>query len=361
MNCGARIVHSSGRNNPVPTTDAVIEYNGGIVLITRKNPPYGIAIPGGFAEGGLRLEENVRKEAMEETGLAFIAKGRQPMAIFDDPGRDPRGHIISIAYAGRGYGELVAGDDAAGARVYSIEEIKRLIAGGTIGCMPLAFDHAAILAKYLELRDGLLAAKPFSRAGVVGRFRPLHLGSATLLEALCEHADEVIIGIGSANRYNARNPFTPEETREMIDRHLTQRFSNYRFVLLNDYGHIREFNDGKKWGGEAVAAFGNLDAFISGNDYVRQLLGPYYAVIRGTDIIPVENWVMLSGTMVRVAMAKGEDWKKLVPAAVGDYLEKGGLVQRFRKEFGLETLASLSDATLYQGGAEVEKARVAGG
>lgn len=361
MNRGTTVRHSSGYNNPIPTTDAIIEHRGGIVLITRKNPPHGIAIPGGFAEGGLRLEENVRKEAMEETGLTFIVKGRKPFAIYDSPDRDPRGHMISIAYAGAGYGEVEAGDDAAGARAYSLDEVKHLINGGKIDGLGLAFDHAKILAYYIaNVRQGIIA-KPLGKAGVIGRFKPLHLGSALMLEALCEQAEEATIGIGSSNKYNARNPFTAEEAMGMIDLHLKPRFTNYRFVPVPDYGHMPEFSDGQKWAAETGAALGSLDAFVSGNEYVKRLLGKEYPVVNSYDIIPREKWLAMSGTMVRVAMAQGGLWKPMVPAAVADYLERNGLVERFRREFGLETIAAMADEGMYRRDAAAEKLRVAEG
>ncbi len=356
-----KLVHSSGYNNPIPTTDAIIDYEGGIVLITRKNPPYGLAIPGGFAEAGLTLEENVRKEAMEETGLTMVVKGRKPFAIYDAPDRDPRGHMISVAYAGAGYGELRAGDDAARARVYSIDEVKHLISGCRIGGAGLAFDHAKILGDYISKARQSVIEKPLGMAGVVGRFRPLHLGSALMLEALCEQAEKVTIGIGSSNRYNARNPFTAEEAMDMINLHLMPRFRNYSFVTVPDYGHIPQFSDGKKWAEEAVAAYGELDCFVTGNDYVRQLLAPHYPTISSYEIIPQESWIMLSGTMVRAAMAQGSPWKPMAPAAIADYLERNGLVERFRKEFGLETIAAMADEGRHRRDAAAEKLRVAEG
>jgi ADP-ribose pyrophosphatase YjhB (NUDIX family) len=133
---------------PLLATDILIEYSGGIVLIERRNPPLGLAIPGGFAELGLSLEENARKEAKEETGLEVtILNPRRPLCVRSDPERDPRGHAVSVAYVARGEGELRAGDDAADARVYSLGEIKALIEGNR-----LAFDHGEILRDYLEYR-----------------------------------------------------------------------------------------------------------------------------------------------------------------------------------------------------------------
>ncbi len=138
--------------NPIPTTDIIIEYrNGvkeGIVLVTRRNPPYGLALPGGFAEHGLTLEENARKEAREETGLEVVLENpERPLCVHSDPRRDPREHIISVTYIGQGYGELKAGDDAKEAHLLSIGELCTLFGTGK-----LVFDHERILKKYLEHR-----------------------------------------------------------------------------------------------------------------------------------------------------------------------------------------------------------------
>jgi ADP-ribose pyrophosphatase YjhB (NUDIX family) len=137
---------------PFPTTDLIIEYKNsekeGIVLITRKNPPYGLALPGGFAEWGISLEDNARKEAREETGLEIILRDpNHPFSVRSAPDRDPRGHMISIAYLVEGYGQLRAGDDASDAQLYTLDEVKKLIRGNQ-----LAFDHADILKDYLEAK-----------------------------------------------------------------------------------------------------------------------------------------------------------------------------------------------------------------
>ena len=62
--------------------------------------------------------------------------------------------------------------------------------------------------------------KQLGRVGLVGRFKPLHIGGFNLLDEACKKSDYVIIGIGSVNKYNSRNPFTPVETRQMIQRAL---------------------------------------------------------------------------------------------------------------------------------------------
>ncbi len=138
---------------PYLATDMIIEYNNGnksgIVLIERKNKPQGLALPGGFAIYGLSLEENAQKEAREETGLEFfIYDPEQPLCVHSAANRDPRSHVVSVTYVGRGEGILQAGDDAKKARIYSLEEIRELVEQET---HQFAFpDHKRILEKYLH-------------------------------------------------------------------------------------------------------------------------------------------------------------------------------------------------------------------
>jgi nicotinamide-nucleotide adenylyltransferase len=83
-------------------------------------------------------------------------------------------------------------------------------------------------------------ASKVGRIGMVARWRPVHLGQAAVLQALCDRADEALIGIGSANRYNLRNPFTAEETMEMIRLVLDGR-DNYTLLPIPD------LDDGPRW------------------------------------------------------------------------------------------------------------------
>lgn len=139
--------------NPIPTTDIIIEYhdgrNNGIVLIKRRNPPYGLAIPGGYAEKGITLEQNAKKEAKEETGLDIQIENPGRPFIFSDPNRDPRSHLISATYIAKGFGTLRKGDfdDAIDPTLYTVDQVKKLIQGDQ-----LAFDHAEILTEYLKYR-----------------------------------------------------------------------------------------------------------------------------------------------------------------------------------------------------------------
>lgn len=137
------------RRCPYVATDAVIRHNSGqktgIVLITRKHAPLGLALPGGFAEYGLSFEENIIKEAKEETGLDFfIDNPRHPFIVQSEPDRDPRAHIGALVYTGIGKGILLAGDDAKSAYLLTPAEILARMD-------EFAFeDHKDVMREYLQ-------------------------------------------------------------------------------------------------------------------------------------------------------------------------------------------------------------------
>lgn len=131
------------RRNPVPTVDVIIEVEGGIVLVRRKNPPYGWAIPGGFVEYGERVEEAAIREALEETGLSV--RLRSLLGVYSDPARDPRLHTISIVFTASAHGSPRAGDDAAEAAVFSLDRLPD----------EMAFDHRQILDDYVASLEDL--------------------------------------------------------------------------------------------------------------------------------------------------------------------------------------------------------------
>lgn len=130
------------QNGPFTTVDAIIEIDGGIVLIERSNPPFGLALPGGFVDYGESLEDAVTREAKEETGLDL--EDLRQFHTYSEPGRDPRFHTIATVFITQAKGEPKAGDDAAALRVVKIDEIKNL---------DFAFDHKKILEDYLRDRS----------------------------------------------------------------------------------------------------------------------------------------------------------------------------------------------------------------
>jgi nicotinamide-nucleotide adenylyltransferase len=168
--------------------------------------------------------------------------------------------------------------------------------------------------------------------GMVARWRPVHAGHVPVLRALCDGAAHAWIGIGSSNRYNARNPFTLDETETMIRLVLDDRAS-YTLIPVPD------LDDGPRWRAMVVDLFGPLDLFVTANPYVADLLAHDYTVVHPVSLIPEAARVPIDGAMVRRAMARGAHWQELVPPAVADYIETQGLDERFRREFGLETLA----------------------
>ena len=128
----------SDHENPVPTVDIIIEVEGGIVLIDRKNPPHGWAIPGGFVDYGETVEAAALREAKEETGLDVTLT--HLLGVYSDPSRDPRSHTISTVFVGTAKGQPVADDDAADAGVFTAETLP----------VKIAFDHREILDDYFR-------------------------------------------------------------------------------------------------------------------------------------------------------------------------------------------------------------------
>lgn len=129
--------------NPIPTVDIIIEVDDGIVLIKRKNYPYGWALPGGFVEYGECLEDAAIREAKEETGLDII--GLTQFHTYSAPDRDPRHHTISTVFIGKGRGVLKGDDDAEDAKVFTEDNLPE----------DIAFDHRKILKDYFENRKKL--------------------------------------------------------------------------------------------------------------------------------------------------------------------------------------------------------------
>ncbi len=174
---------------------------------------------------------------------------------------------------------------------------------------------------------------PLGSAGMVARWQPVHLGHAAVLEGLCQSAEQVKIGIGSAHVQNVRSPFTTAEVVEMLDLVL-EGYQNYELIPLPD------LHDGPRWRQMVVDKFGPLEKFFTANPYVASLMGEVYSVARPVELVPEDRRVPISGTMVRLAIARGEDWQAMLPESVVDYLSQNQLDQRFRREFGLETLAA---------------------
>lgn len=119
---------------PLLTVDVIIMYEGKLVLIKRKNPPYKdmFALPGGFVDIGETVEQAAIREAKEETGLDIEIVNL--IGVYSDPKRDPRSHTVSICFLAKGKGSLNADSDADDIGLFTFDNLPEL-----------AFDHDKII------------------------------------------------------------------------------------------------------------------------------------------------------------------------------------------------------------------------
>ena len=126
--------------NPLLTVDIIIEISGRIVLIERKNPPHGWALPGGFVDYGESIESAAVREAAEETSLAVNLT--EQFYTYSDPHRDPRHHTVSTVFIATAQGEPRGADDAKTAQLFGEIDLPSAI----------AFDHGQILRDYFTFK-----------------------------------------------------------------------------------------------------------------------------------------------------------------------------------------------------------------
>jgi 8-oxo-dGTP diphosphatase len=126
--------------NPVPTVDIIIELNDRIVLIERRNEPYGWALPGGFVDYGETVETAAIREAAEETCLNV--RLLEQFYMYSDPARDARLHTISVVFIAEASGTPKAADDAKAVGLFDLAALPA----------PLCFDHRQILEDYRHYR-----------------------------------------------------------------------------------------------------------------------------------------------------------------------------------------------------------------
>lgn len=126
--------------------DIIIVHEGNVLLIKREYEPFRDAwcLPGGHVDRGEQVHEAAVREAGEETGIDVELD--QVVGIYDAPGRDPRGPVISIAYAAHPTSETPepeAATDARRVQWFPLHDLPE----------PLGFDHATILADFREIRE----------------------------------------------------------------------------------------------------------------------------------------------------------------------------------------------------------------
>lgn len=141
--CGSEVKRY---RNPFPTVDIIIEMENGIILVERRNKPFGWAIPGGFVDYGESLESAAVREAREETSLEV--SNLRLLGCYSDPARDDRMHTISTVYVATGHGIPRAADDALNLAVFRLDALPER----------LCFDHARILADYAATNPAIITA-----------------------------------------------------------------------------------------------------------------------------------------------------------------------------------------------------------
>ena len=135
------MTHCYEHPRPAVTVDIVLfaQHEGvpSVLLIRRAHDPFqgAWALPGGFVDEMEDLDAAAARELEEETGLAGLSLAQ--VGAFGKPGRDPRGHTVSIAYGARleSAPAAIAGDDAAEAAWHPLNALPSL-----------AFDHDDIIA-----------------------------------------------------------------------------------------------------------------------------------------------------------------------------------------------------------------------
>jgi len=129
---------------PYLTTDGIVEiYNTaqkllGVVLIKRKYPPLGLALPGGFVDIGESVEDAVVREMKEEISLDVEIVSL--FNVYSNPNRDQRFHTASVVYICKAYGQPIGADDAKVAMLVKLEDLD---------LETMVFDHGDILRDYL--------------------------------------------------------------------------------------------------------------------------------------------------------------------------------------------------------------------
>jgi 8-oxo-dGTP diphosphatase len=134
---------------PLLAVDIILEVEGRVVLIERKNPPHGWALPGGFVDVGEAPERAAVREAKEEIDVDVTLS--MLLYAYGAPDRDPRGHTVSLVYVAAAPAGVVprAGDDAGEVATYALD-----------GLPPLAFDHARVLGDYVRYKQTGERPKP---------------------------------------------------------------------------------------------------------------------------------------------------------------------------------------------------------
>ncbi|MCL2141781.1 MAG: nicotinamide-nucleotide adenylyltransferase [Methanimicrococcus sp.] len=168
------------------------------------------------------------------------------------------------------------------------------------------------------------------RAFYVGRFQPYHLGHDKIIKTIAEEVDEIVIGIGSAQKsHSTRDPFTAGERVEMVLKALEDFPIRHYIIPLEDV----EYNS--LWVSHVKSMSPKFDIVYSNNPLVIQLFMEAGIEVRRPAMYERNIY---SGTAVRQSMidSKKGEWEKFVPPTVAGVIRNIDGICRIKRVSGTD-------------------------
>ncbi len=161
------------------------------------------------------------------------------------------------------------------------------------------------------------------RAFYIGRFQPFHLGHYSIITSIAEDVDELVIGIGSAQKsHDPKDPFTAGE-RVMMIRHALKDADITHYAIP-----IEDLQRNAVWVSHIISMAPPFDIVYSNNPLVVQLFKESGIEVRQPPMFHREGY---SGSETRRRMLEDEDWRELVPDAVADVIDEIDGVERLKQ------------------------------
>ena len=158
------------------------------------------------------------------------------------------------------------------------------------------------------------------RAFYIGRFQPYHLGHHAVLNMIAKEVDEIVIGVGSAQKsHEVENPFTAGERIVMIECALRDMNIQHYTIPIED---IRQ---NTIWVSHVLSKTPSFDIVYSNNPLVIQLFKEVGIQVMQS---PMYKRDIYSGTLIRDKMLKGENWQEFVPDSVANFIEEFNGINR---------------------------------
>jgi nicotinamide-nucleotide adenylyltransferase len=159
----------------------------------------------------------------------------------------------------------------------------------------------------------------------VGRFQPFQFGHLKAIKDILEEVDELVIVIGSAQySHNVNNPFTAGERLVMVRKALKEAKIDYsRFWIVP----VPDVHLHMMWVSAVEGYTPHFDVVYSNEPLTQRLFTEAGYKVKA---INFHERKLYSSTEIRERMLKGENWKKLVPKSVADFIEKIDGVNRLR-------------------------------